>query len=146
MSSRYLIDTCIFIHYATDRGLLSADVLSILTDYDTVICMSAESIRELIIQYNNGKLVSKFWKSAEQMIDDIRNKYYIEILPLKEEHMRTYSRLRLNYVQDHKDPSDHVIISHAITERLPLISDDGKFDFYKDKGYTLSLISDSLNF
>lgn len=131
---RYLIDTCIFIHYATDRDLLSEDVLAILKDYDTVICMSAESIRELIIQHNNGKLVSKYWNTSEQMIDDIREKYYIEILPLREEHMRTYSRLRLNLAKDHKDPSDHVIISHAITERLPLISDDGKFDFYESQG------------
>lgn len=137
MSPRYLIDTCIFIHYATDRGLLSEDVLSILTDYDTVICMSAESIRELIIQYNSGKLVSKFWESAEQMIDDIRNQYYIEILPLKEEHMRTYSRLRLNHAQDQNDPSDHVIIAHAITEHLPLISSDTKFEFYINQGLDL---------
>ncbi len=51
--------------------------------------------------------------------------------------MRTYSRLRLNMLKDHKDPSDHVIISHAITENLPLISDDGKFDFYKRQGLDL---------
>ena len=134
---RYLIDTCIFIHYATDRGLLSEDVLAILKDYDTVICMSAESIRELIIQHNNGKLVSKYWNTSEQMIDDIRDKYFIEILPLKEEHMRTYSRLRLNLAKGHKDPSDHVIISHAITKKLPLISDDSKFDFYEKQGLDL---------
>ena len=73
------------------------------------------------------------------MIDDIRGKYFIEILPLAEEHMRTYSRLRLNLAQDHKDPSDHLIISHAITERLPLISDDGKFDFYTKQGLNLIL-------
>lgn len=113
--------------------------MAILKDYDTVICMSAESIRELIIQHNNGKLVSKYWNTSEQMIDDIRDKYFIEILPLREEHMRTYSRLRLNLAKDHKDPSDHVIISHAITERLPLISDDGKFNFYESQGLDLIL-------
>ena len=134
---RYLIDTCIFIHYATDRELLSRDVLALLQDYDTVVCMSAESIRELIIQHNNGKLVSKYWKTSEQMIDDVRNKYFIEILPLAEEHIRTYSRLSLNRAQDHKDPSDHVIISHAITERIPLISDDSKFDYYEKQGLNL---------
>ena len=134
---RYLIDTCIFIHYATDRDLLSRDVLTILKDYDTVICMSAESIRELIIQHNNGKLVSKYWDAPEKMIDDIRFKYFIEILPLQEEHMRMYSRLRINVNEDHKDPSDHVIISHAITENLPLISDDSKFGFYEKQGLDL---------
>ena len=37
-------------------------------------------------------------------------------------------------LQDHNDPSDHVIIAHAITNRIPLITDDGKFDFYRNQG------------
>ena len=45
--------------------------------------------------------------------------------------LKTYSKLELNRAQDHKDPSDHVIIAHAITEHLPLITEDGKFEFYK---------------
>lgn len=32
------------------------------------------------------------------------------------------------------DTSDHLIIAHAITEHLPLISSDGKFDFYCNQG------------
>jgi PIN domain nuclease of toxin-antitoxin system len=69
---RVLIDTCIFIHFALDRSLLSNDVLSILEDYDNTICVSAETPRELVIQYNNGKVVSKYWKSARQMIPSSR--------------------------------------------------------------------------
>ena len=79
---RILIDTCIFIHFAIDRSLLSDDVLALLTDYDNVICVSAETPRELVIQYNNGKAVSKYWKSAREMIDAIQNDYFISILPL----------------------------------------------------------------
>ena len=37
------------------------------------------------------------------------------------------------------DTSDHVIISHAITNRIPLISDNGKFDFYRNQGLELIL-------
>ena len=136
---RVLIDTCIFIHLATDRDLLSRDVLSIIEDYENTIFVSAETVRELVIQFNKGKLVSKFWKSAPDMINSIKNDYFIGILPLKEEHMKTYAHLRINTAQDHKDPSDHVIISHAITERLPLISEDGKFDFYRNQGLNLIL-------
>lgn len=36
--------------------------------------------------------------------------------------------------QDHKDPSDHIIISHAITEHLPLISSDTRFGHYRTQG------------
>ena len=53
--------------------------------------------------------------------------------------MRTYANLQINKAQDHKDPSDHVIIAHTITEDLPLITDDGKFEFYKDQGLDLIL-------
>ena len=136
---RILLDTCIYIHYALDRSQLSNDVLEMLRDYDNVLCVSAETPRELIIQYNSGKLVSKYWKSASEMINAIENDYFIHILPLKEEHMKTYSELEINKAQDHKDPSDHVIIAHAITERLPLVTDDGKFEFYKKQGLDLIL-------
>ena len=53
--------------------------------------------------------------------------------------MRTYANLRINIAQDHNDPSDHVIIAHAITERIPLISEDSKFEFYKNQGLDLIL-------
>lgn len=136
---RILIDTCIFINFALDRSLLSKDVLALLEDYDNTICVSAETPRELIIQYNNKKLVSRYWKSSRDMIDSIQRDYFIQILPLKEEHMKKYSELEINTLQDHNDPSDHVIIAHAITEHLPLITDDGKFEFYKKQGLDLIL-------
>ena len=53
--------------------------------------------------------------------------------------MKTYSELEINTAQDHKDPSDHVIIAHAITEHLPLITEDDKFEFYKKQGLDLIL-------
>ena len=63
------------------------------------------------------------------MVSAIENEFYIKILPLKKEHMATYARMEINEAQGHKDPSDHVIIAHAITERLPLISSDTRFAF-----------------
>lgn len=131
---RYLIDTCIFTHMAIEPDRLSADVASILEDYDNTICISVESERELIVSFNNGELVSTQWDTARDMIDSIRNKYFIQVLPLTEECMKTYSELRLNAAKKHKDPSDHVIISQAITMHLPLISSDQKFDYYRDQG------------
>lgn len=136
---RILIDTCIFIHLSTDMDLLSDDVMAILEDTDNQICMSAESFRELVVSYNNGGLVSKYWDSARQMIDSVSNEYFITVHPLQTRHMQTYSELQLNTSQKHKDPSDHVIISHAITEHLPLISKDDKFAFYRKQGLDLIL-------
>ena len=131
---RYLIDTCIFTTYVTDIDSLSRDALAILEDYDNVICMSAESIRELIVSFNNGEIISKFWDSAHHMINAITDELCFTILPVKEEIMVTYSDLEINVKQKHKDPSDHVIISHAMTLHLPLLSSDSKFEFYRKQG------------
>ena len=131
---RYLIDTCIFVHMAIEPDRLSPDVASVLDDYENTICISVESERELIVSFNNGEVVSKQWKTAREMIDSIRNKYFIQVLPLTEECMKTYSALELNVGQKHKDPSDHVIIAQAITLGIPLISSDRKFSFYCDQG------------
>ncbi len=41
------------------------------------------------------------------------------------------------WYSNHFDPSDHLIISHAICNRIPLISDDVKFKFYRNQGLQL---------
>ncbi|MCQ2231987.1 MAG: PIN domain-containing protein [Paludibacteraceae bacterium] len=63
----------------------------------------------------------------------------IEILPISKEQIITYGKLSINEAENHKDPSDHVIIAHAITNKMPLISCDRKFQFYTKQG--LDLIS-----
>lgn len=134
---RYLIDTNIFVYAATDRDSLSRDVRAILEEPDTVLNISAESVRELIVAYRNKGLCSQRWKTVEQMVAAIEDEFYIQILPLKKEHMETYARMEINEAQGHKDPSDHVIIAHAITERMPLISSDTRFEFYRSQGLDL---------
>ena len=134
---RYLIDTNIFVYAVIDRDSLDRDVTAILQEPDTVLYMSAESVRELIEGYRNKGLCSKRWKSVEAMVTSIEQEFYIKILPLKKEHMQTYARLEINEAQGHKDPSDHVIIAHAITEHLPLISSDTRFEFYRTQGLDL---------
>ena len=134
---RFLIDTNIFVYAATDRDSLSRDVKAILEEPDTILNMSVESVRELIVGYRNKKLCSKRWKSVEEMVKAIEDEFYIKVLPLKKEHMMVYARMDINEAQGHKDPSDHVIIAHAITERLPLISSDTRFAFYRSQGLDL---------
>lgn len=73
----------------------------------------------------------------KKMLDDIKNTYFVDVLPLQESVMKTYAMLRINTNQDHRDPSDHVIISHALTLGIPLISSDRKFPFYRSQGLDL---------
>lgn len=134
---RYLIDTNIFIYMSSDPDLLSSDVNSIIEDYDSLLYISVESVRELVQLYQKKGVGSKRWKSAEDMVKSIESEFYIQILPLKKEHMITYARLEINEAQNHKDPSDHVIISQALTEHIYLISSDRKFTFYTEQGLKL---------
>ena len=63
---RVLIDTNIFVYLALDTELLSKDVAALLQEPDTLIYISAESVRELVVAYRNKGLCSKRWKSAEE--------------------------------------------------------------------------------
>lgn len=134
---RYLIDTNIFIYLSTDHGKFSPDVMAMLSEPDTLLYISNESVRELIVAYNNKGWGNKKWKTAEDMVRSIEETYFVEIFPIQKEVMYTYSRLRINYSQNHRDPSDHVIISHAMTLKIPLISSDTRFDFYRKQGLNL---------
>lgn len=71
------------------------------------------------------------------MVAAIEKEFFITILPLKIEHMKTYARMQINEQQGHKDPSDHIIIAQAITEHIPLISSDTRFPFYEKQGLDL---------
>jgi len=130
---RYLIDTNIFIFLAEDSGHLNKDVYAIIEDYSNLLYISAESVKELIVLVRNNKVRFKKWKTQVQLIEAIEHEFGIKILPVKKEHLLTYARLAINEAQDHRDPSDHIIISQAITEGIPLISSDRKFHFYTEQ-------------
>lgn len=137
MMNRYLLDTNIFVYAVEDRDSLSSDVLAILEDYESVFYMSAESIKELIVAFRNKKLLNKKWTTPYDMVRSITEDYYITVLPVDNEVMKTYSSLELNHEENHNDPSDHIIISHAMTLKMPLISSDHKFLYYKRQGLEL---------
>ena len=132
-----MIDTNIFVFLVTDLSQLDKDVKGIIQDYSNTLHMSAESVKELIVAYNNKGLLTKKWKTAEEMVSAIEDEYYIKILPVSKEHMKTYSKLSINSIDYHKDPSDHLIIAHSITEKIPLISSDRRFPYYQKQGLDL---------
>ena len=85
---------------------LCPDVEALIDDYNNVLCISAETLREMIVAFNNKGLASKCWHTANDMIHSLVEEYNLVVLPLK-------------------------------TERLPLISSDTRFPFYKDQGLDL---------
>ena len=50
---RYLIDTNIFVYMASDPEYLNRDIDAIIQEPETLLYISAESVRELIVAYRN---------------------------------------------------------------------------------------------
>ena len=130
---RYLIDTNVLIFLILDKEMIHRDVKQLFDDYSNSFYISAESVKELIVLVRNNKVRFKQWRTQVQMIEAIEHEFGIKILPIKKKHLFTYARLTINEAQDHRDPSDHIIISQAITEGIPLISSDRKFHFYTEQ-------------
>jgi PIN domain nuclease of toxin-antitoxin system len=132
---RYLLDTNIVLFLFRERDQLSKDTIYALHDDRSQIYVSSETIKELILLWESKHFAVKGWKSPEPIIDFIVNEMNYEIKPIAEEHLRTLANLPR--FEDHKDPFDRTIISHAITERITLISSDTKFDRYERFGLNL---------
>ena len=131
---RILLDTCIVVFFIEQKDRISRDVMALLSDYDNELCISMETVKELIVAFRRKRLFHRRWKSPDDIIFYLKNELCISILPIHEEHIHTYARLTINEQQGHNDPSDHLIIAHAITEKMPLISSDHKFDYYRPQG------------
>lgn len=137
MAMRYMLDTCAFIDSVIDADMLGDDINAIIDDVENESCISIETVREVIMKYKNKHVWGKTWKRAEDILSTIRDVCHYTVLPFDENTLRTYARMDLNEAQDHRDPSDHIIIAHAMTLRMPLISRDRKFDFYRRGGLEL---------
>ena len=132
-----MLDTCVVIDILTDWDNMSQSVRDIIDDPENMLFVSLETMRELIVHFNRKRLLNKRWKTAKEVLLAVENDLGIECLPVRRDVAYTYSSMLLNEAQDHYDPSDHMIISHAITERLTLISSGTKFPFYRDQGLDL---------
>ena len=128
---RYLIDTNIFLFLKTDADLIGRDIRPILNSYEDLLYISSVSVQELIHLYQTERLPKIDWKKAGDILASIKEAG-ISIAPVKEEHLKTFANLE--NVKGHNDPNDRVIISQAMTEKMPLISSDRKFEYYRKQG------------
>jgi len=132
---RYLIDANIFIFLLWEKDRLTREVWGILQDYGNRVYISAESVREIVHLRQCGKFSSKEQIFADSVVDFINNETNFEIKPIKNEHLKTLEQIPI--LQDHKDPSDRMIIAQAITEKMALVSSDTMFPCYKKFGLEL---------
>ena len=92
---RLLLDTCVIIDWLTDPHSIGDEVWDIINEPWCKLYVSAETARELIVSFNNKKLLSKYWKTAEEMLVAMKEEAMVDILPISERTMFTYSRLTL---------------------------------------------------
>ena len=125
---RYLIDTNIFIFYAQDLLSLDREVLHIIESYENRIYLSSESVKEIIHLFHCGKINTSKWKFAQDLLNAIEAEFGFFISYVQKGHLLTMARLEP--APNHNDPTDQLIIAQAITEKIPLISSDRKFEHY----------------
>ena len=126
---RYIIDTNVFTDFIEDR-VISKKVQQILEDKDNLVYVCSESIREFIHLMQSGKIIPK--RKNFDVFSFVENELGYGIKYIAKEHLRTLAKLPI--IDEHKDPADRLIISQAITEKIPLISSDKQFPKYRKYG------------
>ena len=126
---RYIVDTNVLLYIILERENLSREVSKIVENYESIIYVSSESVKEIIHLFHCGKINTKKWKLARDVFNTIEQELEYTINYVKKEHLLTMANLEP--APNHNDPSDHLIIAQAITEKIPLISSDRKFEHYR---------------
>jgi PIN domain nuclease of toxin-antitoxin system len=106
---------------------LSKEVRNILENCENTVYISSESVKEIIHLFQTEKIKAKKWKTYHDIFSAIEELNVIKYVT--KEHLLTFAAL--DRVERHNDPSDRLIIAQAITEKLPPISSDRKFEHYR---------------
>ena len=129
---RYYLDTNVLIYVLMqDYDSISRDVEYMLDDYANRFYVSSVVVRELIHTYKTGDIKDVCIKSVIGLFDAMENSG-IEIVPMNRFHLLKYAELET--AAGHRDPNDHIIISQAISDKIPIISSDRKFKEYVGQG------------
>jgi PIN domain nuclease of toxin-antitoxin system len=120
---KLLIDTHIFLWFINDSPNLSQNAIDLL-ESDTDILLSIASLWEIAIKVNLQKLTLP--DRYEKFIPEQIAKNTIQVMPVAIAHLNIVAKLPLH----HRDPFDRLLISQAISENIPVIGADLKFDDY----------------
>lgn len=132
-----MLDTNIYYCMIDERDRLTDDVRAIVDDYDNLLYISLETVKELVVAHRRKNLLAHKWKTAEELVEAIKTDYNVTILNVDINVIQKMAQLQINEAEQHYDPSDHIIIAHAMTVGMTLISSDRKFPFYRAQGLDL---------
>ena len=119
---RVLLDTAILIYAVESPERLTKRATTVLENAENVLELSAISLSEIAIKTALGKLILSA-DVAHQAVADLN----IRILPYTANHAFQLFDLPLH----HADPFDRQIIAQALSEKIPILTSDEKFNLYK---------------
>ena len=131
---RYFLDTNVLVFYALGGKKLDKEVKSIFGDCENLIYVSSEVVKETMHLIMYEKIDVKQWKNPNDVWKSVEEWGFV-IDYVKKEHIWTLGNLVK--AKEHKDPTDHIIIAQAITNKMPVISSDQQFRHYKGQGLDL---------
>ncbi len=121
---RLLLDTHAFLWFVTNDPHLSESALDLVAEPTNDVLVSPASCWEIAIKVSLGKypLTVPFETFFREGIDEND----MAILPIEIRHAAILSSLPMH----HKDPFDRMIVSQAIVEQIPIVSQDVALDAY----------------
>ncbi len=121
---RLLLDTHAFLWFIGGDKRLSDKAKAAISDLDNEVFLSSESLWEIAVKMNIGKL--RLPEPFAELIPAHLVRNEITVLHAEVSHMAQYIALPLH----HRDPFDRMIIVQAQEESLTLVSKDGAFAHY----------------
>jgi PIN domain nuclease of toxin-antitoxin system len=118
-----LLDTHALIWFINGDNQLSNKGIDLIKNIHNNCFVSIASIWEIAIKVSLNKL--ELHRGFDH-IAKLMSKFNIELLPLNFEHIRELIKLEFH----HRDPFDRIIISQAISEKLPILTRDHSFKLY----------------
>ena len=122
---KYLLDTCALIDMLFKPERLSTKARAVLEGSNS-LAVSIASFWEIMIKQQIGKLGIK--ETSAQDLKTACTALDIEVLQTEIKHIDLIRSLPR--YKDHGDPFDRLIICQALSEKLPLITSDGKMSRY----------------
>ncbi len=123
----YLLDTHVFLWFATDDMKLSPAAKKIIENGKNNIYLSSASVWELSIKIIIGKL--KLKKDLNKFIAENIARYGYIPIPVTILHALAIAKLP----EIHKDPFDRMLVAQASVEKMKIITSDGYIGKYNVK-------------
>jgi len=124
---KVLVDTHTFLWDLLGDRRSSRLAKQILKSDEHELFFSLVSLWEFAIKIKTGKL-NALGSSVAYLRDEIEN-YSMQLLPIRYEHILALESLPAH----HNDPFDRLLIAQAITESLPILTNEEKFRLYPVK-------------